>query len=340
MILKNYLTTLCLCPALIFLCSFSPFLSSVFFIFLPRNLWGHYHYLEARCFLHAYTDAQTYNFSHSLSQEPPIVTGLWRHHALQIGGKSPLVSLSTQKEHCCGDLACCLAKHAEVSQACPAVVSSFTHTHMHPNTHYTGHSESSRGTQTAMLAQLQSENTLQLGSFSLLLFVLGVQRHNFWEASGGTRPMMLSQPDKHITTHDLFHLTSICVITSRTRSKSSHLSHLHMTYWKSSVAVCGSIPVLKTSVYRWGLLIAYGLMWWRSVLAAKTAVLDSQRERKSQEKEGEMKEKRERGRGILHYRLIHHHRDCSSTFFISLFVLYSSFSFLNLLTPVLHLNLF
>lgn len=162
----------------------------------------------------------------------------------------------------------------------------------------------------------------------------------FWEASGGTRPMMLSQPDKHITTHDLFHLTSICVITSRTRSKSSHMSHLHMTYWKSSVAVCGSIHVLKTSVYRWGLLIAYGLMWWRSVLAAKAAVLDSQWERKSQEKEGEMKEKRERGRGILHYRLIHHHRDCSSTFFISSFVLYSSFSSLNLLTRVLHLNLF
>lgn len=36
-------------------------------------------------------------------------------------------------------------------------------------------------------------------------------------------------------------------------------------------------------------------MWWRSVLAAKAAVLDSQQERKSQEKEGEMKEKKGEG---------------------------------------------
>lgn len=53
------------------------------------------------------------------------------------------------------------------------------HTHTHTNTHYTGHLESSRGTQTAMLAQLQNESILQLESFPLLLFVLGVQCQSF-----------------------------------------------------------------------------------------------------------------------------------------------------------------
>lgn len=36
---------------------------------------------------------------------------------------------SSKRESCCGDLARCLAKHAEVSQACPAVIHSFTQTH-------------------------------------------------------------------------------------------------------------------------------------------------------------------------------------------------------------------
>lgn len=37
----------------------------------------------------------------------------------------------------------------------------------------------------------------------------------FWKASSGTWPMTLSQPDKHISTHGLFHLTPIHVIISR-----------------------------------------------------------------------------------------------------------------------------
>lgn len=45
---------------------------------------------------------------------------------------------SSKRESCCGDLARCLAKHAEVSQACPAVV------HFHTDTHTTGQLESSR----------------------------------------------------------------------------------------------------------------------------------------------------------------------------------------------------
>lgn len=181
MILKHYLTTLCLGPSLIFLCFFPLIFFQVCFSFSFQGIsegisitWKHAafctrtHTHKPIIFLiplvkslQLWQDYEDITHCKLVEKVPLCHSAHRRSTVVEI---LPVVWQNTQR----------YLKHAQ--QLYPL---SHTHTHTHPNTHYTGHSESTRGTQTAMLAQLQSENTLQLRSFSLLLFVLCVQHQSF-----------------------------------------------------------------------------------------------------------------------------------------------------------------
>lgn len=90
--------------------------------------------------------------------------------------------------------------------------------HTHTHTHYRTFGNFQKYTNSNAGSITKREHTSVGNLFSTFLCS---QRPlpKFRESSSGTWLVMPSQPDKHITTHDPFHLTFVRVIISRTRSK-------------------------------------------------------------------------------------------------------------------------